>query len=169
MGIKPVKLCPFLKRSIENTSILHGLVEEFLPCEGKACTAYYPGGCLRLGPATLFVNADRLRPGELEEMVSEIHVAPLKASPFTEPSVEFIQNWIPVSEHLPQEDSPLGVNAELVQVLLKDGTVTAGYYNRGMELWFHLPPHENRLVGHAYDKPPVVTWMAMAKPPQEDI
>lgn len=79
------------------------------------------------------------------------------------------QRWIPVTERLPQEDMPLGVDHETVQVLLDDGTVTVGYCNRGLKVWVYLPvPVTNFVVGSTFSKSPVKAWKPLSKPPMED-
>ena len=75
------------------------------------------------------------------------------------------QQWIPVAEHLPQEDQPLGALCEVVQVLLNEGTVTVGFCNRGFKCWFHLPVHGTSFVAHNYKNTPVVAWQPLAKAP----
>ena len=75
------------------------------------------------------------------------------------------QQWIPVAEHLPQEDQPLAALPEVVQVLLNSGRVTVGLCNRGLKLWYHLPINRTSLVAHNYDNTPVVAWQPLAKAP----
>ena len=74
-----------------------------------------------------------------------------------------IQQWIPVTERLPQDNLPVGALCEVVQVLLNDGSVTIGWCNRGLQCWFHMPIQETRMVGHDYEKTPVVAWQPLAK------
>ena len=76
--------------------------------------------------------------------------------------------WIPVAERLPQEDEPLGKLCEIVQVLLKDGTVTVGFCNRSLQAWVHLPIADTYFVGRSYATTPVIAWMPLAQPPKGD-
>ena len=73
--------------------------------------------------------------------------------------------WIPVTERLPQENLDPGELCELVQVLLKDGSVTVGFCNRGMKCWFYMPISETRFMGNHYDMTPVIAWQPLALPP----
>ena len=49
---RPDIYCPFRVLRVEHPAMLRGhgtsTTEEFYPCLGKRCAAYYPGGCLRL-------------------------------------------------------------------------------------------------------------------------
>ena len=76
-----------------------------------------------------------------------------------------VQEWIPVTERLPQEDLPFGALCEVVQVLLNDGSVTIGWCNRGLRLWFHMPIRETKIVGYEYEKTPVIAWQPLSQPP----
>lgn len=76
-----------------------------------------------------------------------------------------VQQWIPVTERLPQEDLPFGALCEVVQVLLNDGSVTIGWCNRGLRLWFHMPIRETKIVGYEYEKTPVIAWQPLSQPP----
>ena len=77
-----------------------------------------------------------------------------------------VQEWISVKEHLPQDDLPFCALCEIVQVLLDDGTVTVGWYNRGLKCWYYMPINAINFVGHDYDKTPVVAWKPLAQPPK---
>ena len=77
-----------------------------------------------------------------------------------------IQQWIPVTERLPQEDLPVGALCEVVQVLLDDGSVTIGWCNRGLRCWFHMPVRETKMVGHDYENTPVIAWQPLSQPPK---
>ena len=77
-----------------------------------------------------------------------------------------IQEWIPVTERLPQECEHPWITCEVVQVLLNDGAVTVGYCNRGQKLWYHLPLAHTFFVGSSYEKTPVVAWQPLAEPPK---
>lgn len=171
MENKPVKKCPFRVCKIEHPPMLRGsgtiFTDEFYDCIGEACAAYYPGGCLRLGPAAITLNTTDYGPEEWRKLGDMLNEGHIMACPAEESSVEIIPAWIPVTDHLPDEDLPLGVETKLVQVLLSNGTVTVGYCNRGNELWFYLPFPYKHFVGHGYDLTPVVAWQPMAVPPKE--
>ena len=77
-----------------------------------------------------------------------------------------VQEWISVKERLPQEDLPFGALCEVVQVLLNDGSVTIGWCNRGLRLWFHMPIRETKVVAYEYKKTPVIAWQPLAQPPK---
>ena len=77
-----------------------------------------------------------------------------------------IQEWIPVTERLPQEGEHPWITCEVVQVLLNDGAVTVGYCNRGQKLWYHLPLAHTFFVGNSYEKTPVVAWQPLAEHPK---
>ena len=79
-----------------------------------------------------------------------------------------IQEWIPVSERLPQEDEPVGLVCEQVQVLLSDGFVTTGWCNRSHKAWYYLPYGDTRFIGDGYENTPVIAWRPLAQPPGGD-
>ena len=78
------KCCPFLVRRIEHPPVLKGhgtiVVDEFLPCHGKDCAAYYRGGCLRLVPPALVIGED-LTDKDLEKLREELKNAPIMLGP----------------------------------------------------------------------------------------
>jgi hypothetical protein len=75
-------------------------------------------------------------------------------------------DWISVKDRLPQEDEPLGVICKQVQILLSDGFVTTGWYNRAHRVWFYLPYEQTKFIGHDYKKTPVIAWQPLAQPPK---
>lgn len=77
-----------------------------------------------------------------------------------------VQGWIPVEEHLPQENEPEGVICEQVQVLLDNGVVSTGWCNRRTKLWWHLNYGETDFTGCDYEHTPVIAWQPLAQPPK---
>ena len=77
-----------------------------------------------------------------------------------------VQKWIPVKEHLPQENEPEGKVCEQVQVLLINGAVSTGWCNRLTKMWWHLDYGETKFVGYEYDNTPVIAWQPLAQPPK---
>ena len=77
-----------------------------------------------------------------------------------------VQEWIPVKEHLPQENEPEGKVCEQVQVLLINGAVSTGWCNRLTKMWWHLGYGEVKFVGYEYDNTPVIAWQPVAQPPK---
>lgn len=67
--------------------------------------------------------------------------------------------WIPCSERLPQEDEPETVLCEIVNITLKDGTVTVGWCNRYLEKWYVLDWHCDYPVSRKYED--VLAWMPL--------
>ena len=80
-----------------------------------------------------------------------------------------VQEWIPVSERLPEENGPLGTSYSLVQVLLSDGSVTTGWCSRGHKMWYYLPYGGTHFIGQECENAPVVAWQPMSEPPKERI
>ena len=78
-----------------------------------------------------------------------------------------VQEWIPVTERLPQEDEPLGATCEQVQVLLDNGVVSTGWCNRGLKVWWHLNYGETHFIGYDYERTPVIAWQPLSQPPKE--
>lgn len=83
------------------------------------------------------------------------------------PTIEQPQ-WISVEERLPQEDEPLENLCKIVQVLLKDGTVTVGFCNRSLKIWAHIPVNDMYFTGKDYAETPVVAWKPLSQPPKGD-
>ena len=77
-----------------------------------------------------------------------------------------VQEWIPVKEHLPQENEPEGAICEQVQVLLGNGVVSTGWCNRRTKLWWHLNYGETDFTGCDYEHTPVIAWKPLAQPPK---
>ena len=77
-----------------------------------------------------------------------------------------VQEWIPVKEHLPQENDPEGTVCELVQVLLVNGDVSTGWCNRRTKLWWHLSYGASDFIDYDYDHTPVIAWQPLAQPPK---
>ena len=88
------KCCPFLVLRIEHLPVLkgHGTIEvdEFLPCHGKDCAAYYNGGCMRLVPPALMIGDSPLRmrtdltDDDIEKLREELKKAPITLAPTAE-------------------------------------------------------------------------------------
>ena len=78
-----------------------------------------------------------------------------------------VQEWISVSERLPEENGPLGTSYSLVQVFLSDGSVTTGWCSRGHKMWYYLPYGGTHFIGQEYENAPVVAWQPMSEPPKE--
>ena len=77
-----------------------------------------------------------------------------------------VNEWIPVKEHLPQENEPEGTLCETVQVLLNNGKVSVGWCNRRTKLWWHMEYDEDYFTSNDYDHTPVVAWMPLSEPPK---
>ena len=78
---------------------------------------------------------------------------------------EYSSGWIPCSERLPQEDEPVTVLCQIVNVTLKDGTVTTGWCNRYLEKWYVLDWHSDYPVPREYED--VLAWMPLPAPYQK--
>ena len=77
-----------------------------------------------------------------------------------------VNEWIPVKEHLPQENEPEGKVCEQVQVLLINGAVSTGWCNRLTKMWWHLGYGDTKFVGYEYNNTPVIAWQPLAQPPK---
>ena len=77
-----------------------------------------------------------------------------------------VHEWIPVKEHLPQENEPEGTLCENVQVLLNNGKVSVGWCNRRTKLWYHMEYDEDYFISKDYDHTPVIAWQPLAQPPK---
>ena len=77
-----------------------------------------------------------------------------------------VHEWIPVKEHLPQENEPEGKVCEQVQVLLINGAVSTGWCNRLTKMWWHLGYGDTKFVGYEYDNTPVIAWQPLEQPPK---
>ena len=77
-----------------------------------------------------------------------------------------VQKWILVTEHLPQENEPVGTVCELVQVLLVNGDVSTGWYNRRTKLWWHFSYGASDFIDYDYEHTPVIAWQPLAQPPK---
>lgn len=77
-----------------------------------------------------------------------------------------VNEWIPVKEHLPQENEPEDKVCEQVQVLLIDGVVSTGWCNRLTKMWWHLDYGATEFIGYEYDNTPVIAWQPLAQPPK---
>ena len=100
-----------------------------------------------------------------DKLLEQLRNTPVMAMT-EEPTVEFVQEWISVKEHLPQENEPEGALCEQVQVLLDNGVVSTGWCNRSTKQWWHLNDGETRFVGYDYEHTPVIAWQLLAKPPK---
>lgn len=142
-----------------------GMVENRHRCEIIADELLAAGVCF--APVALVIRKD-ITDDMLRQMQNALAM-PGMIMPYNpeQEIVEIIPRWIPVTERLPQEDLPLGALCEVVQVLLKDGTVTVGFCNRGFRAWFYLPIEKTKFVGHEYEKTPVIAWQPLAQPPKE--
>ena len=77
-----------------------------------------------------------------------------------------VQKWISVTEHLPQENEPVGTVCELVQVLLVNGDVSIGWYNRRTKLWWHFSYGASDFIDYDYEHTPVIAWQPLAQSPK---
>ena len=100
-----------------------------------------------------------------DELLKQLRNAPLTVL-HEEPTIETVQEWFSVKEHLPQENEPEGKVCEQVQVLLINGAVSTGWCNRLTKMWWHLGYGETKFVGYEYDNTPVVAWQPLAQPPK---
>ena len=76
-----------------------------------------------------------------------------------------VQQWIPVTERLPQEDKPMDLVNDLVQVLLKSGAVTVGFYQRQQKTWY-VTPECMSYYAIATEEEEVRAWRPLAEPPK---
>lgn len=67
--------------------------------------------------------------------------------------------WIPCSERLPQENEPVGTLCQIVNVMLKNGTVTSGWCNRYLEKWYVLDHHHDYPLPYEYKD--VIAWQPL--------
>ena len=72
---------------------------------------------------------------------------------------EYGSGWIPCSERLPQEDEPEEALCEIVNITLKNGTVTVGWCNRYLEQWFVLDEHCDYPISRKYED--VLAWQPL--------
>lgn len=72
---------------------------------------------------------------------------------------EYGGGWIPCSERLPQEDEPEEALCEIVNITLKNGTVTVGWCNRYLEQWFVLDEHCDYPISRKYED--VLAWQPL--------
>ena len=98
--------------------------------------------------------------GYVDEVKAEVLADHLIANGVT------VQEWIPAKEHLPQENEPEGTVCELVQVLLVNGDVSTGWWNRRTKLWWHFSYGVSDFIDHDYDHTPVIAWQPLAQPPK---
>lgn len=77
-----------------------------------------------------------------------------------------VQEWVPVKEHLPQENEPEGKLCETVQVLLNNGKVSVGWCNRSTKLWWHMDYDKDYFISKDYYHTPVIAWQPLAQPPK---
>lgn len=96
------KRCPFRVCKIEHPPILRGqgaaVTEEFYNCMGEECAAYYKGGCMRLIPPVLEIDAKEISYADLEKLWEEMRNAPIMAAPGSAPSVCVVQEKAPVRD-----------------------------------------------------------------------
>ena len=168
------KLCPFRvfrEKTHFKYSEADATTEKFYDCLGEKCAAYYQGGCQRLVPPALVIGDSPLRwredltDAEIEKMLEELKKAPLMAMPSTEPSVEFVQNWIPVTERLPTEadgsvlvclaDKPPYNYMEHYINAKHDQRVEIGHYSEHSHKWYGT-------IGND-----VIGWMPLPEPLKE--
>ena len=100
-----------------------------------------------------------------EELLKQLRNAPVTILQ-EEPTIEVVQEWISVKEHLPQENEPEGGLCEQVQVLLDNGVVSTGWCNKHFKMWWHLNPGETHFIGFDYDHTPVIAWQPLEQPPK---
>ena len=59
------KACPFRVRTVYRDTVIRGrgpsTTQEFHPCLGEGCAAYYPGGCLLLMPPIMAYDPQQMR------------------------------------------------------------------------------------------------------------
>lgn len=80
---------------------------------------------------------------------------------------EHNNGWIPCSERLPQEDEPVCVLCQIVNVMLKNGTVTSGWCNRYLEKWYVLDHHHDYPLPFEYKD--VIAWQPLPAPYEEGV
>ena len=73
-------------------------------------------------------------------------------------------SWIPCSERLPQENEPVDTVCEVVNVMMKSGTVTSGWCNRYIERWYVLDEHCDYPLQQNYED--VIAWQPLPEPYQ---
>ena len=72
---------------------------------------------------------------------------------------DFNNGWIPCSERLPQENEPVDAVCEVVNIMLKSGTVTSGWCNRYLERWYVLDEHCDYPLHQNYED--VIAWQPL--------
>ena len=72
--------------------------------------------------------------------------------------------WIPCSEKLPQENEPVDAVCEVVNIMLKSGTVTSGWCNRYLERWYVLDECCDYPLQQNYED--VIAWQPLPAPYQ---
>lgn len=72
---------------------------------------------------------------------------------------EYNNGWIPCSERLPQENEPVDAVCEVVNIMLKSGTVTSGWCNRYLERWYVLDEHCDYPLHQNYED--VIAWQPL--------
>lgn len=75
---------------------------------------------------------------------------------------EHNNGWIPCSERLPQENEPVDAVCEVVNVMLKSGTVTSAWCNRYLERWYVLDEHCDYPLQQNYED--VIAWQPLPAP-----
>lgn len=76
-------------------------------------------------------------------------------------------DWIPCSERLPQENEPVGTLCQIVNVMLKNGTVTSGWCNRYLEKWYVLDHHHDYPLPYEYKD--VMAWQPLPQSYKEGV
>ena len=78
---------------------------------------------------------------------------------------EHNNGWIPCSERLPQENEPVDAVCEVVNVMMKSGTVTSGWCNRYLERWYVLDEHCDYPLQQNYED--VIAWQPLPPAPRK--
>jgi hypothetical protein len=75
---------------------------------------------------------------------------------------EHNNGWIPCSERLPQENETIDAVCEVVNVMMKSGTVTSGWCNRYLKRWYVLDEHCDYPLQQNYED--VIAWQPLPAP-----
>ena len=76
-----------------------------------------------------------------------------------------VGKWIPCSERLPQESEPVDTLCQVVNITMKNGTVTSGWCNRYLEKWYVLDDDHDYPIQYEYED--VIAWQPLPAPYQK--